>query len=74
METRLRQIRIQRGFSFSELARAANLGSPNLNKLEKGSDKAGPRVRSRVATALAVSEEELFDSNGWPLLIGNGNA
>lgn len=72
METRLRQIRIEQGLSFPEFARAANIGGPNLNKLEKGSDKAGPRVRSRVAIALAVAEEELFDGNGWPLLAGDG--
>ncbi len=67
MPTKLRRLRLALGLTAPDLARRSDTYTPLLYKLETGREKAGPRVRSRVAAALEVAESELFDAHGWPL-------
>lgn len=67
--TIIRTLREER-YSQPEFAKAANLHRSVLSKLETGADKAGPKVRDRVATALGVASADLFDPAGWPLDAG----
>lgn len=68
--TRLREVRRARGLAATDVARRANLHSPNYYRLEAGKTKAGWSLRTRVAAALEVDESELFDRQGWPLPAG----
>lgn len=67
MATKLRKLRLALGLSAADLARQSDTYCPLIYKLETGGEKAGPRVRPRVAAALGVAESELFDAQGWPL-------
>lgn len=67
METQIRSVRIKNGLSQAEFARAVGIATTNACKLERARDKAGPKLRARVALALKVLESELFDADGWPL-------
>ena len=65
--TKIRAARNKLGISQGALARRANLNPSNLSKYENGVNKAGESVRGRIATALGMASEALFDSQGWPL-------
>ncbi len=70
--TKLRQVRIEQGLEAHEVCKAANLSRPNLCTLELARTKAGSVVRARVAGALGVSAKELFDGDGWPIEVAEG--
>lgn len=65
--TKIRAARTKLGISQGALARRANLNPSNLSKYENGVNKAGESVRGRIADALGMASEALFDSQGWPL-------
>lgn len=72
MKTRLRTLREARGLSAADLARAADLHLPSMYRLELGREKAGPTIRARVAAALDLEQDDLFDRSGWPLAAEEG--
>lgn len=55
--------------SRAELCRIANIYPNQLSRLENASTKAGPQVRERISAALRVQPSELFDPNGWPIVL-----
>lgn len=66
--TRIEQVRNELGLSRGQAVREADMPNSHWGRIERGSDKAGPLVRGRMAKALGVSPEDLFDDRGWPLL------
>lgn len=65
--TRLNTLMTQLELTVQDLCRAAKLYPPDAYQIRKGARSVGPRVRPRIAAALQVREEELFDADGWPL-------
>jgi transcriptional regulator with XRE-family HTH domain len=55
------------GLTQTHLAQRANMHSTTVSRLVAGSAKAGPSIRSRVADALGINADKLFDADGWPL-------
>jgi transcriptional regulator with XRE-family HTH domain len=57
----IRRARKAAGMTQAQLCAAAKIGISTLEKLERGGDRgAGPRVRSSLAGALVVAEDDLF--------------
>jgi transcriptional regulator with XRE-family HTH domain len=67
MLTRLRKIRLLKGFKACELARIACIHASTLSLMENKRFAPTPAVRSRVAAALGVDEQRLFSGNGFAL-------
>lgn len=72
MSTQLRKFRLALGLTAPGLARKSDTHTPLVYKLENGREKAGPRVRARMAAALGQPESALFDPQGWPLSAEEG--
>jgi transcriptional regulator with XRE-family HTH domain len=67
MLTRLRRIRLSKGFKACELARVAGVHASTLSLVENKRFAPTSAVRSRVAAALGVDERRLFGGNGFAL-------
>lgn len=65
--TKIRKRRMSLSLSQSQFARAINANPANASRLETGTYKAGRAIMDRVASALGLGADELFDSDGWPL-------
>lgn len=60
--------RFRRGWSQAELARRANMNPADISRLESGVlGRAYPVQQQKIAAALGLPVEELFDSQGRPL-------
>jgi transcriptional regulator with XRE-family HTH domain len=57
----LRRIRQRRGLSQERLAHAADLNTTHVAKIERGERQPGVRTVSKLAIALEVSADELFE-------------
>lgn len=56
------------GWSQAELARRANMNPAEINRLESGVlGRAYPVQQRKIASALGLPVEELFDPQGRPL-------
>jgi len=64
--TVIRRLRLERGISRTDACRLAGCYSADYSKVEAGSARAWPRLRTAIATMLAVPEADLFDASGWP--------
>jgi transcriptional regulator with XRE-family HTH domain len=60
-ESRLRQLRAQRGLSARELAARANVATSTISRIERGDRGIGARSRRQIALALGCSERDLFE-------------
>lgn len=69
--TTIRQRRKELGWRQFDLAQAANLYLSQTSILETGKVKFGKVLRQRVATALGLQEEALFDNKGFPLVVAS---
>lgn len=65
--TRVEFLRRERGWKQKDLAQLYGGHSCDVSQIEQGIRKPWPRVRKDIADSLGVSEEDLFDRNGWPL-------
>jgi len=52
--------------SLRNLARTLGVAPACILQLNAGYRRAWPRLRQKVAAALEMREEELFDEKGWP--------
>lgn len=68
MQTVIRKLRLEKGLSRSGVCLEADFYEPQLSQFENRKNKAGKRVQARLAAALGVTVEDIFDSNGWPLI------
>ena len=59
-ETRLRQIREDRGYTQDELAMNIGLGQSQMNKYENGKSEPSPEIIKRIAQELGVSADYLI--------------
>lgn len=57
--TQLRRWREARDLSVSELARRSGVSRPDIANVEAGARPLYPKWRSRLATALSISESDL---------------
>lgn len=60
MTNRLREIRIQKGFSQSQLSYASRVPATSISKFETGWQKPWKKARHQLAIALDVAEDYLF--------------
>ena len=67
--TKIKRILTNYGWSQSDLARKCNMQPASVSRFAGGNGKAGPGVMSRIASALSVDPDEIFDANGWPLTV-----
>jgi transcriptional regulator with XRE-family HTH domain len=58
---RIRELRLQRGLSQSDLARAAGIAAHTVLNYEHGRHEAMPETLDRLAVALGVKPEELVE-------------
>lgn len=56
--------------TIPELCKRAKIHVTDAYQIRKGSRSAGPSVRKRVAAALGVAEDAIFDKEGWPVSHG----
>ncbi len=59
--------KLQLGMTTAELGRLTDSYPSNLYRIEGGNSKAGKPLRGRIAVALGMPVEDLFDAQGWPL-------
>jgi len=57
---RIKEVRIKKGLSQTELARRAHVASTNLSAVECGRLAAWPKLRKSLVRILGVPEYELF--------------
>jgi transcriptional regulator with XRE-family HTH domain len=55
----IRELRRQAGLSREEFAKAADISTAFLNKIEQGTRKPSPKVLTRMAQVLGISTEDL---------------
>jgi transcriptional regulator with XRE-family HTH domain len=67
LKSRVTEIRLARGMSRSELARAADMGMPTLGKYEDIPRRPSALYGPRIARALQVPEHELYAPVGTPI-------
>lgn len=60
LKDNVRRLRIQRGITQTELARAADVSTQTLNNIEKGRSQGSPINLAKLAGVLGVSIEELM--------------
>lgn len=65
--SRIDEVRIARGFSNAELARASGIESSALHKVVTGKRGLSRQFAANLATALAIPIEELFAPIGRPI-------
>jgi putative transcriptional regulator len=65
--TRLEFIRRNLGLSQVELAGRVGIHPTAIVQVERGHRKPWPSFRKLIAAELGVLEEELFNTNGWPI-------
>ncbi len=58
---RMKLERLRRGWSLTELCVRTRIDSAALSKIERGIWPCGPEWRRRIAQALGVPEETLFE-------------
>jgi len=70
MMERVKQLRIRKALSLSDLSQMTHLSRVTINRIENGKQKPMPRTLRRLAAALGVQVEELtveqprlFDGN-----------
>jgi len=61
---RLREERIRRGWSQTQVSMLTGISSPDLSAIERGVRPAFPAWRRRLALAFDMSEKELFGVEG----------
>ena len=66
MVTKARMRRIRTGLTAREFSQRHALNSTTLSRIENGRTSAPPAYRPKMASALGVREDQLFDRNGWP--------
>ena len=59
---KLREERIRRGWSLTELTRRTGIATSDLSQIERGLRFAHPGWRRRIARALELPESQLFAS------------
>ncbi|NPV80169.1 MAG: helix-turn-helix transcriptional regulator [Firmicutes bacterium] len=57
---RLREERLKRGWSLTQLTMRTAIDTAALSKIERGRWPCGPAWRRRIAEAFGMAEEELF--------------
>jgi len=57
---RIRHIRLEKGMTQIELAKAAGITQPTLSLIESGRSGASFRVAARIAAALEISVDSLL--------------
>lgn len=66
---RLRQCRIQKKLSQSELAFKCNMEKQSIYRLESGNTNPTLAVILRLSQALEIDPQKLFEQINWPSLI-----
>jgi len=59
MGPRIRELRIERGMTLDELARAANISASHLSRLERGQTAPSFKVAADIAHHIGVKPSEL---------------
>jgi transcriptional regulator with XRE-family HTH domain len=59
MGPRIRELRIERGMTLDELARAANISASHLSRLERGQTAPSFKVAADIARHIGVKPSEL---------------
>ncbi len=67
--TRIEFLRKEIELTQSQFARQIGESQCNISQIERGIRKPWPRVRKAISDALGVSEVDLFDPKGSPLLV-----
>lgn len=65
--TKLRTLRTALKLKPYEVVKSADVPYPTLNQLENGRMKVRSGIQCRLAAALGVRPEDLFDVDGWPI-------
>lgn len=73
MVTKMRMVRIAKGITLRDLAAQQGFSEVNMYRLDEGTGYCPPRWREPLAKALNVPTAQLWDSNGWPLLVTPGS-
>jgi transcriptional regulator with XRE-family HTH domain len=60
---RLKEIRLQKGFSQLDLAKETNIAPTDISRIENNWLQPYPEWRKRMAKALDVAESDLFPEN-----------
>lgn len=58
--SKLRELRLNRGWTQHELSRRSNVPSYYISKFELGAAFPWPKARKQIAKALDMSEEDVF--------------
>jgi len=61
---RLRELRLERGLSQTELARRTGIGRPGLWRIETSRARPTRTSRSLIAAALELDEADVFGAGG----------
>jgi len=67
MSTRLRQLRVERGWTQAQLADRASVAQSTLSQYESGTVNPTLKVAQRIASALGVSLEAIIDAEEQPM-------
>lgn len=65
--TKIATLLAEKNMTVTEFCRKAKLHRQDVYLIRKGDKCVGTTVRARIASALEVSEQTLFDGDGWPL-------
>ncbi len=64
----IKRLRLSRGFSLNELARASDVSGGTLSQIERGRVSPSMRTLTKIRTALGVALSELFTEEPTPSL------
>lgn len=66
-ESRVQEIRIERGLIPADVARSADMDPSTYNKIDKGKRGVSPQFVRQIAAALQVPQSELYAQIGSPI-------
>jgi len=61
MKVRIKELRLEKGMSQSELADAIGIARPYLSQLERGDRQLNDKISAKIGSALSVEADDLVD-------------
>lgn len=72
--TKMRALRESRNWTQKQFARACGLHQSQASAFETGTGKAGRSVQERIAAVLSVPPTQIFDGDGFPIVLDDAEA
>jgi DNA-binding XRE family transcriptional regulator len=69
MDTKLKRLRLKQESNQGVFCRLAGLNRNQYCQIERGTYKPSAVLRDKIAKALGVAQEEIFNAEGWAILL-----